>query len=719
MSRRLLPCLFLVLAWSCVPKGHVKTRHAALSDELPVTRVVLYQNGIGYFEREGEVDSDHLVLRIRPDQIADFLKSLTIVDKGTGMATSVALPVEKSQARQLADLPPQVQAGGGILAIAMAFRGARATVHGVEGSATGRIVGVERIEVPPSGAGEAGGTDWRLTILDGSTLRNFSVSGISSLKIHDKTLTVGLEKALDVTLNEGSWKPIELTVELTGPKPHHLIVSYVIEMPTWKPAYRVVVGKEGALLQGWAVVDNVSGADWEDVTLSLTAGTPLAFTYDLYTPHYVRRPDLSPPQEEYGMAPPDMAPGYAPAPPPPPAEMAKEEAEYDYAPAPAATTTPGAGAGPRGRAEAPKKKAANRAGPVTEGDLERNYRSLVAGAGVGALFRYDLKEPVTVRDRESALVSVVSQKVKGEDVLVFRVGVDGVNPYRAVRLVNETPFVLERGPVAIYRDATFLGEAVSQRMDPGVTAFVPYALDGRVAIFLAEEYLEQDMKLVTIVNGRINIEAKRVTRYLYEVDNRTGEEIKLYVHRARRTGWTITNVGLADAAQKAPPQPGKDGIVMEETGYYVPLALPKTGQIKFVVEEETPGEREVEILSDEGRKVIRAYVTRPDADPAVAKPLGEAADISDRLAEIERRLTDLEEQRALLNEREQQVRDNLNMLKKSPANADLRAQQEKRLAEIEKSLDGIVREIVQLSDERSRLTERLVVIIKGITLKRK
>ena len=35
-------------------------------DELPIRRVVLYQNGVGYFEREGEIDSDVITLRIRP-----------------------------------------------------------------------------------------------------------------------------------------------------------------------------------------------------------------------------------------------------------------------------------------------------------------------------------------------------------------------------------------------------------------------------------------------------------------------------------------------------------------------------------------------------------------------------------------------------------------------------------------------------------------------------
>ena len=283
-------------------------------DDLRVTRAVLYQNGIGYFERQGKVKGQQIKLRILPQQITDVLKSLTVVDLGSGRAINVALPVEKTRSRRLSALPPQVRRGGGIMAIARAFRGARASVRSRDGSGTGRILGVE---------GLAASGEWRLTILkDDGTLQSFDLKKVRSMQIKDRTLEVGLRKALDVALDSGSWKPVELTVHLTGKTPHDLLVSYVVEMPTWKPAYRVVLTseKKKGLLQGWAVVDNVSGEDWQKVNLSLTAGTPLTFTYDLYSPRYVRRPDLSPKQERWAAAPPPPTSGAA---------LAADEAESD------------------------------------------------------------------------------------------------------------------------------------------------------------------------------------------------------------------------------------------------------------------------------------------------------------------------------------------------------------------------------------------------------
>jgi hypothetical protein len=277
-------------------------------DDLRVTRAVLYQNGIGYFERQGKVEGQSIKLRILPAQIADVLKSLTVVDLGSGRAINVALPVEKTHSRRLAALPRQVRNGGGLMAIAQAFRGAKAKVKAKGSSGSGRIVGVESL----SGSEEDGA--WRLTILrDDGTLQSFDLAKVKSLQIKDRTLEVGLRKALDVSLDQGSWKPVELVVHLAGKSPHDLLVSYVVEMPTWKPAYRVVLakGKDKGLLQGWAVVDNVSGEDWDKIDLSLTAGTPLTFKYDLYTPRFVRRPDLSPRQEAMAEAPPPPTDGAA------------------------------------------------------------------------------------------------------------------------------------------------------------------------------------------------------------------------------------------------------------------------------------------------------------------------------------------------------------------------------------------------------------------------
>jgi len=114
-----------------------------LVSELPVTRVVLYQNGVGYFERSGSVEGDVLNLQARPSQINDLLKSLTVIDQGSGRAVSASLPLEENADRLLGELPEQVRGAGGLLDVLRLFRGARVEIEGDHSSGVaGRVIGV-------------------------------------------------------------------------------------------------------------------------------------------------------------------------------------------------------------------------------------------------------------------------------------------------------------------------------------------------------------------------------------------------------------------------------------------------------------------------------------------------------------------------------------------------------------------------------------------------
>jgi len=69
--------------------------------------------------------------------------------------------------------------------------------------------------------------------------------------------------------------------------------------PVWKTSYRLILDNAaatvapatqpagGASLQGWAIVENQTDNDWNNVQLSLVSGRPISFVEDLYQPLYV------------------------------------------------------------------------------------------------------------------------------------------------------------------------------------------------------------------------------------------------------------------------------------------------------------------------------------------------------------------------------------------------------------------------------------------------
>ncbi|MBU1221436.1 DUF4139 domain-containing protein [Myxococcota bacterium] len=693
MKIRLLILLSILTFSACNGKDdYESTPSRTVQSELPIKRVVLYQNGVAYIERSGKFTGKVLSLRIRHDQVQDILKTLTVIDKSGGHAVAISLPVEKNQLAKMAELPPQVRRNGGLLAIAMAFRGAMAKVETSDDTYRGRIVGVENF-------GNDKENKYRLTLLRNGKLLVISMDKINSLKVLDKTLTIGLEKSLDISLNKGTWKPINLAINLSHAGSHNLIVSYVVEMPIWKPAYRLVVGDNGKeiLLQGWSVVDNLSGDDWRNVYLSLTAGTPLAFRYDLYTPHSVQRPDLTPAVNRVSEA------------PPAPVDATADDSEMDAAPAPASKSL-SMDDSKKDYSRRPKrsrgkyysrpiiKNELSEAPRMEISDMRRSFKTLVSGASVGSLFRYDIKSPVTVPDRSSALVTLINKDVEGEDVLYFISESSDRVPYRAIRFKNKSGYVLEKGPIAIYRKGQFVGEALGGVIEKNATAFVPYAREGKIHIHVAQQWLNEGERLLKISNGNVVIEERNIYKYVYEIENRTGEEFTLYIRRNRRSGWNPAN---------------SKSFIFEKDIYYVPVKL-KTGKNKTEIREETPVRRTYGLYYYKTHTYLKLFIKSPDLPGALKDKLKEVLDIYEEITQVKLKMEEISRSRSVLNDQQYEDRRNLEVLGKT-GNNDLRRKLLKRIEKIADDLSKLNREWVELNMKKGEKERRMYALFKMIS----
>ena len=173
-------------------------------DGVALGRVVIYRNGVAYYERQASVDGDKLVVRVPRERVDDFLKSLKVTDVATGETVAVTIPRDKS-------------------------------------SSDGDLMMVLRL---PTAKGIA--------------------------------------------------KNARRLVNMT----------YVTEAPAWKPSYRVVVGNDGKVeLEAWAIIDNTSGEDWNNVLVSVGASSALSFRYDLWRVRTVDR-DVLASDERLAVAPP-------------------------------------------------------------------------------------------------------------------------------------------------------------------------------------------------------------------------------------------------------------------------------------------------------------------------------------------------------------------------------------------------------------------------------
>ncbi len=261
--------------------------------DLPVTRIVLFNAGVGYFHREGEVAGEaRLDLRFDEADVNDLLKSLVLTDSGGGKPRAITydtrLPVDftlKGFAIDVTENPSMGQ-------LLHQVRGEKIEVTDKTGNVTtGQVASVER---PPVVAGMPDPGE-KLNLLTEDGLQTVEMKLVNKFKFVRPELQAEFKKALEVLASSRGDNKKTVSVVFTGNGKRRVAVGYVTESPLWKASYRLTVDDKGAArIQGWASVENTTDEDWNGVKVGLVAGRPMTFRMDLYDPLFVPRPTVEP-----------------------------------------------------------------------------------------------------------------------------------------------------------------------------------------------------------------------------------------------------------------------------------------------------------------------------------------------------------------------------------------------------------------------------------------
>jgi hypothetical protein len=281
---------------------------AKAAKKLPITQVVLFNTGLGYFQREGEVEGDvRIDLSVPTSDVNDLLKSMIIDNKGSPVSVSYEgiEPIDtklKSFAVDLASNPTLGQ-------LLNQARGEKIelTVEGTGGGAatplTGTIVGMEAHFENQSREVH------HLNVLASDGVRRVPMDRIQRVRFLDPVLEEEFRRALSVLSAGRADQRRLVSIHLKGDGKRKVKVGYVAETPIWKATYRLVLDNKDKKpsLQGWAIVENTTEEDWKDVRVVLVSGRPISFEMDLAQQLFMPRPKVDP--EVYAsLRPPTLAP---------------------------------------------------------------------------------------------------------------------------------------------------------------------------------------------------------------------------------------------------------------------------------------------------------------------------------------------------------------------------------------------------------------------------
>ncbi len=438
-------------------------------------RVVLYKNGVGYFEHLGRVHSSQDVhVDFTSAQLNDVLKSLTVLDLSGGKITGVGYNSEAPLARRLATLRLALGEKPTTAEFLSALRGARLEVRGGNNPAmTGKLLSVER--KTQNGSNWTVETDEISLITDGGEIRSVDINPITSVRIAEKDLQVEVGKYLGLIASSRDQDVRRMTISTTGAGERNLYVSYISEVPIWKTTYRIVLPskpEKKPLLQGWAIVDNTIGEDWNEVELSLVAGAPHSFIQELSQPYYGRRP-VVPLPESVQLTPQTHAATLE--------AMPRLVSPHVMGGVPGGVAGGSMGGviggviGGMGGAPPPPKPSS-----VDEAEVEEareESEPVAEGNTIGDLFEYKLKERVTIRKNQSALVPILQTDIAAERVSLWSESLGVARPLRALWVNNASSLTLDGGSFSVLDSNTFAGEGLVEAIKPGERRLLSYATD--------------------------------------------------------------------------------------------------------------------------------------------------------------------------------------------------------------------------------------------------
>ena len=234
---------------------------------MPVTRVVLYKHGVGYFEREGTVEGDQSVgagvqagRGQRRAQVADDPRprrrahrvGLVRLDQAAGGTAGRGCAVD-----------PRGRGPGRALAPAQGGAGqARRGRQGGRGNDPGAR---HHSQADRRRRGRG-----RTPLAPGRRRRDPLVRAPRALRAHRSSTRPSAGTSISTSRPQLSAKKKDarsFSIFARGEGERRLRLAYTVAAPVWKATYRLILGEEDQppMIQGWAVVDNTQDEDWENV----------------------------------------------------------------------------------------------------------------------------------------------------------------------------------------------------------------------------------------------------------------------------------------------------------------------------------------------------------------------------------------------------------------------------------------------------------------------
>jgi hypothetical protein len=643
----------------------------ALAEEstvLPLSKIVLYSSGVGYFQHDGSLkDRTQLDLRFNASQINDILKSLVVQDFSGGKVSTVTYGSRDPVTKTLGSFGINLNGNPTLGQILTQVRGEPVEVT-APNPIVGTLLGVEKkTESVGEGSQHRVVEQEYVNLLTDEGFRSLSLANVQRIRLTNPALNAELHQALAVLASNHDVQKKTVSITFDGTGSRQARVAYVTETPVWKTSYRLVLdGDKPPYLQGWAIVENTTEQDWRNVILSLVSGRPISFTMDLYQPLYNPRPMVQPElyanlrPQTYGDAMDELKPMASP--PAARSEMKKERLLGKMAQGFASS-----------QANAPAEKAA--VADMGMGSLEEGVAPLAMAQDKGELFEYRIEAPVTLAKHTSAMLPIIGQTLQGQKISVYNQTVHAKHPLNGYRLKNSSPLHLMQGPITIFESGSYAGDARIEDLPPGQDRLISYALDLKTEVEPKLEGGTQELVTVALKKGTMLVSRRRIEDRTYLIKNRDAKAKSVLIEQPYRSDWKLVE----------PTEPTER--TRDLYRFAVSVEPGKTASLH--VKETLPVQESIQLM-DSGIDLMAYYIRAKEVSPKVREALQHVVGLRTKLDDTRALRTRLEQRVSEITAEHGRIRENMQRL---PQNSDLYTRYVKKLDQQETDLEKLRKEI--------------------------
>ncbi len=615
---------------------------------IPVRSVVLFSSGVGYFEHVGTIAGDvSTELRFKTNQINDILKSLVLEDRG-GRVSAVVYPSQDPLSKTLGSFQVNITGNPTLAELLTQLRGAKLTVTAQAERIVGTILGVERKLKAAGDKGQAVEV-WVVNLISGGSIRAVPLDDVLKIELEEAQLQDELNKALLALAGARDQDKKPVTINFRGDGERQVRLGYVVETPIWKTSYRLILPgtDEKPRLQGWAILENQTDNDWNNVSLSLVSGRPISFIEDLYQPLYVPRPTVQP-ELFASLRPQTYDAGLEKQPAERFAEN-KEEREKDKLRK--ALNQPARSLGGIRRDEPSAQSLAESTGsPLSRAiDVNAGVVSVAAAGKLGELFQYNIANVSLPRQR-SAMLPIVTDDIEAERMSIYNQSVLAKNPLYGARIRNTTGKHLLQGPITVLDEHGYAGDAQIDNLPPGQERLISYGIDLEMRVNAAHRRQENNIQTGRLVKGVLQLTRKQVVMQDYLVQNLSQKAKDVIVEHPFQTEWKLVET----------PKPMETTDSLYRFRDSVPAGKTRTLTVK---EERVHGETIAVLPADLGQ--LEFYSRSGEIPAGVREALIKTMGLKSALLDSQRQIQQKQKELSEISQEQKRIRDNMNTVTQS------------------------------------------------------